>query len=129
MNRRDLEKKLNPITSQLLRGKGYICMVDVFLGLGYLTEKDVENWRRRRVPYLEKVIAVNLSKISFICKVVHTNCRNGKLKPSKTVYMSWGKGSKQRLRFSKTGKPAIEDAYSTHYLKPATKKKPEPESS
>jgi len=129
MNRRDLEKKLNPITSQLLQGKGYICMLDIFLGLGYLTEKDVENWRRCRVPYLEQVIAINLSKISFICNVVHTNCRNGKLKQSRTVYKSWGKGEKRLLRFSKTGKRAIEDAYSTHYLKPATRKKPEPESS
>ena len=118
MNRRDLEKKLSPITAHLFQTKGYICLVDVFVGLGYLTEKDVENWRLRKVPYLEKSIGVNLSKISFICKVVRSNCKNGNLRESKTEYMSRGKGNKQKLQFSKTGRREIEEAYSTHYLKP-----------
>jgi len=118
VNKRDLEKKLHPITDNLFKTKGYICLTDVFVGLGYLTEKDVENWRFRKVPYLEKSIKVNLSKISFICKVVHSNCKNGKLRESRTAYMSWGKGKKQILQFSKTGRKEIEDAYSTHYLKP-----------
>lgn len=96
-------------------------MVDVFVQLGYLTEKDVESWRLRKIPYLENSIAVNLAKVSFICKVVHSNCKNGNLKSSRTDYMSWGKGAKQRLRFSKTGRKEIEDAYSTHYLKPEKK--------
>jgi len=52
MNRKDLEKKLSPITSTLLKEKGYISMIDVFVGLGYLTEKDIEAWRMKRVPYL-----------------------------------------------------------------------------
>ena len=84
MNRRDLEKKLSPVTAHLFQTKGYICLVDVFVGLGYLTEKDVENWRLKKVPYLEKSIGVDLSKISFICKVVHSNCKNGNLRESKT---------------------------------------------
>ena len=39
------------------------------------------------------------------------------LKPSRTAYMSWGKGPKQRLRFSKYGTPRIEEMYSTHYIR------------
>jgi len=66
MNNRDLEKKINMITSELLRKQGYISMVDVFVGLGYLASKDVEAWRMKRIPYLERCIHVNLSKISFI---------------------------------------------------------------
>jgi hypothetical protein len=34
MNRRELEKKLSPITAELLKEKGYICLIDVFIGLG-----------------------------------------------------------------------------------------------
>ena len=121
MNRKDLEIKLHPITDALFEEKGYIAMVDVFIGLGYLSEKDVEAWRTKKVPYLEKSIKANLAKISFIVKVVQSNCINGKLKASRTAYMSWGKGEKVRLRFSKTGRQNIEDAYSTHYLKPQKK--------
>ena len=48
LNRRNLEKKLSPITGTLLKEKGYICMVDVFVKLEYLTDKDVEDWRMKR---------------------------------------------------------------------------------
>ena len=49
--RRDLERALSPITSELLREKGYIGFVDVFMKLGYLSQSDYENWRFKRVPY------------------------------------------------------------------------------
>lgn len=118
MNKRELEKKLSPITSGLLREKGYISLIDVFIGLGYLTEKDVESWRMKRIPYLEKSIKVNLGKINFINKTVRENCRKGGLRESHTEYRSWGKGIKVELRFSKSGANNIEALYSTHWLKP-----------
>ena len=118
MKRRELEKNLSPITSRLLAEKGYICLVDVFVSLGYLTEKDIEGWRMRQIPYLEKCIKVNLSKASLIVTTVRGNCINGKLKESFTVYKSWGKGQKTVLRFSKSGQPSIEKAYATHFIKP-----------
>lgn len=118
MNRRDLEKKLSPLTSQLLADKGHIALIDIFLGLGYLSENDISEWRMKRVPYLEKCINLGLSKISFIIKIVRTNCINGKLKESHTAYRSWGKGAKINLRFSKSGDPYLEKIYSTHFIKP-----------
>jgi len=117
MNRKDLEKKLSPITSNLLQEKGYISLIDVFICLGYLTQKDVEFWRMKRVPYLERAIKVNLGKISFINKTVCKNCRKGGLRESHTAYKSWGKGAKIDLRFSKSGTKSIETIYSTHWLK------------
>lgn len=86
MNRRDLEKKLSPITSGLLREKDYICLIDVFIGLEYLTKEDVESWRMKRIPYLEKSIKVNLGKISFINKMVREKCRRGSLRESHMTY-------------------------------------------
>lgn len=118
MNRRELEKKLSPVTASLLREKGYISLIDVFIGLGYLTSQDVESWRMKRLPYLEKSIKIGLSKISFIIKTVRTNCRDGGLRESYTGYKSWGKGAKIDLRFSKSGARNIEAIYSTHWLKP-----------
>ena len=114
LNRRNLEKKLSPITGNLLKEKGYICMVDVFVKLEYLTDKDVEDWRMKKVPYLEKSIKVGLGKVSFIVKQFQSNCIKGKLKASRTEYRSWGKGKKIPLRFSKSGRQTIEEAYSTH---------------
>ncbi len=35
-----------------------------------------------------------------------------------TAYMRWGKGPKQRLQFTKTGDPKLEEAYATHFVWP-----------
>jgi hypothetical protein len=117
-NRQDLERALSTVTTELLKEKGYICFVDVFMHLGYLSKSDYENWRFRRVSSLERVLTVNLSRINFIMKAVRRNSLNGHLKPSMTVYRSWGKGKKTRLQFSKSGDPTIETAYATHFVKP-----------
>jgi len=117
MNRQELEKKLSSFTSELLNEKGYIALVDVFIRLGYLTDKDLDAWRMKRIPYLERAIKVNLGKISFILKTVQGNCIKGKLRESYTSYKSWGKGKKVTLQFSKSGKANIEKIYTTHFLK------------
>jgi len=118
-NRQDLVRALSTITSELLKEKGYLCFVDVFMNLGYLSKSDYESWRFRRVSSLERVLTVNLSRINFIMKAVRRNSLNGHLKPSMTVYKSWGKGKKTLLQFSKSGDPAIETAYATHFVKPS----------
>ena len=117
-NRRDLEKALSPITSELLKEKGYLCFVDIFMRLGCLSQTDYENWRMKRVPYLERVLKLNLSTVNFVMKTVRRNSLNGHLTPSMTVYKSWGKGKKVVLQFSKSGDPALETAYATHFVKP-----------
>jgi hypothetical protein len=118
MNRSELKQAALSATGQCLKEKGYIAMVDVFMVMGKLTKEDYERWRFRQVPYLERVIRMNLSKISEVLRAVRDNSRKGELKPSRTVYVSWGKGKRQPLRFSKSGQRVIEELYSTHYLKP-----------
>jgi len=117
LNRKQLRSKLGTVTSELLKEKGYISFVDVFMKLGYLDPKNYENWRMKRIPYLERVIKVNPSKINFIMKTVRRSCFNGNLIPSWTGYKSWEKGRKVDLRFSKTGEPDIEKSYATHFVK------------
>ena len=117
-NCQDLERALSTITSELLKEKGYLCFVDVFIKLGYLSKSDYEHWRFKRVSPLERVLSVNLSRINFIMKTMRRNSVNGHLKPSMTVYKSWGKGKKTLLQFSKSGDPRIETAYATHFVKP-----------
>lgn len=90
-NRQDLVRALSAVTSELLKEKGYLCFVDVFMKLGYLSQADYENWRFKRVSPLERVLKVNLSRINFIVKTVRRNSLHGHLKPSMTVYKSWGR--------------------------------------
>jgi hypothetical protein len=117
MNREELVSSMNQASSELLRQKGFISFVDVLIQMGKLTKEDHESWRMRRIPYLERAIRLNLSQLSLLLRTLRQNAVKGRLQPSKTAYVSWGKGPKQPLRFSKSGQPGIEQAYATHFVK------------
>src|SRR4029453_4275908 len=91
---------------------------DIFMQLGYLSQSDYEHWRFRRIPCLERVMTLNLGQINFIMKTVRRNSLHGKLLPRVTVYQSWGQGKKSLLRFSKTGRPHIEETDAAHFVTP-----------
>ena len=116
MKNTDLEKNIKHIISELSDEKGYICSIDVLLGLNYLAKTDYEKWRNGQVEYLEKICQTNLGKLTTINKIIRQVATKMNLEPSLTVYNKYGKGPKQKLRFSKSGDFNIEKAYSTHFL-------------
>jgi hypothetical protein len=118
VNRRELEQAALQAADRCLKAKGYISMVDVLMELGKLSREDYERWRFRQVPFLERVIHGNLAQLNAMLRAVQINSARGNMKASWTAYMSWGKGQRQPLRFSKSGDPNLERAYATHYLLP-----------
>jgi hypothetical protein len=92
--------------------------VDVLVHMGLLAPDNVEDWRRGRVGYLEAVIHCNLTRLSRILRILRFHAHDLKLTPSVTAYWRWGKGPKQRLRFTKTGDPNVEGAYARHFAWP-----------
>jgi hypothetical protein len=70
------------------------------------------------VPYLEKVIDCNLTRLSRLLRILRFHAHDLKLVPSITVYTRWGEGPKQRLRFTKTADPKREEAYARHFVWP-----------
>jgi len=117
LNRQELIKQANLAASKLLKEKGHISVVEVLLEMGKLSQADYENWRCQRIPYLEQVIIVNLSKINLILRTIQKNAQHGNLRASKTGYTSWGKRPRKLLRFSKSGAPHLEQVYSTHFVR------------
>lgn len=95
-----------------------VAPVDVLVGMGFLDPAKLEDWRRGRVPYLEKVIDCNLTRLSRLLRILRFHTHDLKLVRSTTVYMRWGKGPKQRLCFTKTGEGRLEEAYSRHFVWP-----------
>lgn len=120
MNRTELVKSMSQAATEMLHEKGYISVVDVLMRMGKLTREDHEAWRTRKVHYLERVISINLAQVNHLLRTLQQNAGKGGLKASKTAYMSWGKGAKIPLRFSKSGDPNLEAAYATHYLRAQT---------
>jgi len=69
------------------------------------------------VKYLEAVTIASLGKISTAMRSFRRCAQRRELKPSETVYLARARG-RPSLRFSKSGSPAIERAYRTHWVSP-----------
>lgn len=115
-NQREIEGKVRRAAMAAIDHHEYVSAIDVLTGMSWLTPASVEDWRRGRVPFLEKVIGTNLNRISFAMKYFRKWAPSEGLTPSETVYRRWGKGPKHVLRFSKSGAPLLEKYYSTHYV-------------
>ena len=116
MSKKRIEESVYRNAIVLLEEKGYISPVELLVMMDRLKSKEVEDWRFKRIPYLERVIAGNLGKVNHILQTLKKFAGEQNLKPSITVYKSWGKGPKKLLRFSKTGNADLEKLYSTHYV-------------
>ncbi len=101
----------------LARGK-VVAPVDVLISMNLLAPERLEDWRRGRVPYLEKVINCNLTRLSRLLRILRVHAHDLNLVPSITVYTRWSKGPKQRLRFTKNADPKLEEAYARHFVWP-----------
>ncbi len=121
-NRDDLIGQMREASAILLEEKGYISFVDILLRMEKLAREDHDAWRFGRTPCLERVITLNLAKIAHVLRAFQQYARDSGLRPGKTAYVSWGKGPKRQLRFSKSGAETIEEAYATHFLKPKVDK-------
>lgn len=102
MNRYDLRKKVWVRAGELIAEKGYVSPVDLLVRMERLTPQQVEDWRFRRIPYLERVAKGNLSKMNTILLALREFARSAELKPSLTAYMSWGKGRSRGCAFPST---------------------------
>ena len=111
-----LYARIASATQDVSRRGPVVTPVDVLITMGLLTRERLENWRRGRVPYLERVINCNLARLARVLRILRFQAEELGLKPSFTVYMRWGKGPKARLRFTKTGDPNLEEAYATHFV-------------
>lgn len=105
------------VKALLAHGK-VVAPVDVLIGMGILDKRRLEDWRCGRVPYLEKVINCNLTKLSRLLRILRFHAHDLNLVPSLTVYTRRGKGPKRQLRFTKTGDRKLEEAYARHFVWP-----------
>lgn len=99
------------VVQALLAEKKPVAPLEVFLRLGYVNSTQVQDWRCRRIPYLERVIGCNLSKISRVLQILQGYARELGLTATTTSYQSYGRGPRAELQFSKTGHPNLEKVW------------------
>ncbi len=102
---------------ELLKTRDFVAPVDLLLHTQRITPQQYEDWRMGRIPYLERVVVGNLSKLNRLLRLLRFHTHDLNLIPSQIVYHKWGRG-RQRivLRFSKSGEPNLEAAYSRHFV-------------
>lgn len=83
----------------LLEKDKVVAPVDVLAGMG-----------------LEQAVDCNLTRLSRLLRILRFHAHDLKLVPSETVYVRYG--SRQRLRFTKTGDARLEQAYARHFIWP-----------
>jgi len=117
-NEQQLTERAIRAAEAALAKQHYVSSVDVFLGMGLLAPSHIQDWKQRRVDFLERVIQGNLKKISLSMKAFHKWAQAKRLKPSETRYERRTRGGTVDLRFSKSGDWSIERRYRTHYVSP-----------
>jgi hypothetical protein len=101
--------------AEILAAGAVVAPVEVLLRMGRIKMEQYEDWRFGRIPYLERVCSGSLGKMNRILRILDRHARSLGLTPSQTVYHKWGRGGKRIvLRFSKSGQPNLEAAYSRH---------------
>lgn len=116
-NRGDIERRVARAADAALAEHKFVSAIDVLIGIGWLDPRRVDAWRQGRVDYLERVVDVNLGKISTAMRAFRAWASAQGLRPSETAYVARTR-DRRPLRFSKSGDPKIELAYRTHWVSP-----------
>jgi hypothetical protein len=115
----ELNKRVVSAAEAALAHKRYVSAIDVLTRTGLLAATHVESWRKGRIEFLERAIQANLKKISQSMAVFRQWALEKGLKPGETRYARRTRTGTVDLRFSRSGDPAIEKNYRTHYVSAA----------
>ena len=103
----ELERRVVRAAEAVLAERRFVSVVDVLVAMRWLTSGELARWRQGRVPDLETVVQVNLSKLSTAMAVLRRWAREQGLHPSETAYLARTR-DRRPLRFSRSGDDAIE---------------------
>ncbi len=117
MAAQDIRRRVREVAERTLAEQHFVRPVDVLLGLGWLPPGQLDRWQQGRVPNLEQVTQAGLGKISTAMTEFTRWARERGLRPSETGYVARTR-HRRPLRFSASGKPAIERTYRTHWVSP-----------
>ncbi|MGB8398702.1 hypothetical protein [Bradyrhizobium sp.] len=114
-NRNALAERVVKAAEAALAAQGYVSSIDVLVGIGWLDARKVEQWRQGQIDCLESAMQTNPPRISEAMKLFRSWATGRGLSASPTHYVARSP-QRQTLRFSRSGDPAIEAMYRTHWV-------------
>jgi hypothetical protein len=121
-NRVPLADRVAKAAEAALAARHFVSAVDILVGIGWLDPGAVERWRRGQIDCLEEVVRANLPRISEAMRLFRSWATARGLFASQTAYVA-RTPRRQTLRFSRSGNPAIEASYRTHWVLPELSEK------
>jgi hypothetical protein len=114
-NRVPLDDRVAKAAERALAARHFVSAIDILVGIGWLDAHLVERWRRGQIDCLEEIVRSNPARVSEAMQLFQSWATAGGLKASPTAYVARTPG-RQTLRFSRSGNPAIEATYRTHWV-------------
>jgi len=114
-NRGTLADRVIKAAEASLAARDYVNAIDVLVGIGWLDPGAVKRWRLGQIDCLEGALQTNPSRITEAAKLFRSWASEKGLVASETHYVA-RTPQRQTLRFSRSGNPAIERLYRTHWL-------------
>jgi hypothetical protein len=102
--------------------RDFVSAIDILVGIGWLDAQALEHWRRGQIDCLEELVRANLQRISEAMRLFRSWATARGLFASPTAYVG-RTPRRQTLRFSRSGNPAIEASYRTHWVSPELSEK------
>lgn len=121
-NRVSLVDRIAKAAAASLAARHFVSAIDVLVGIGWLDPGAVERWRRRQIDCLEEVVQVSPQRIAEVLLLLRSWATAQCLSANPTAYVA-RTPQRQTLRFSRSGNPAIEASYRTHWIAPELSKK------
>ena len=116
-NMKQLQARVERAAEVALAQKKYVSPIDILVGIRWLPQSVLDQWRQGRLPSLERGIEVNLHKLSTAMHLFRSWAARRGLVPSETAYVARNRG-RQPLRFSVSGQEGVERGYRTHWVSP-----------
>src|SRR5271169_4724544 len=116
-NRQKLVDRVIGAAETAFASEGYVAPVDVLIGIGWLDSNTEKRWRLGQIESLEHAIQTNPARISEAMEVFRSWAEGKGLLASETAYVA-RTPQRQTLRFTRSGDPATERFYRTHWVSP-----------
>ncbi|SRR5713226_4561409 len=114
-NRTPLADRVVKAAEAALAAQDFASPIDVLVGIGWLDGSTAERWRRGQNDCLEAVVQVNPERLLEALKLFQSWATGRGLSASPTDYVA-RTPQRQTLRFSRSGDPAIDALYRTHWV-------------
>jgi len=112
-----LERRVVAAAEATLTRSKSVSPLDVLAQIGWLPESLVDDWRRGRVDYLERVVSVQPDKLATALGHLRRWAVREGLEPNEVAYVAATR-DRRPLRFTADGDQAAERAWRTHWTRP-----------